>query len=272
MGQKVNPIGFRLAVNKDWRSKWYATKQDFPGFLHSDIKIREYLKNKLQQAAVARITIERAWNSVRVTLFTARPGLVIGKKGSEIELMNSTISEMSGGKQVKIDILEIKQPELDAQLVAENVAVQLERRISFRRAMKRAVQTSMEFGALGIRIRVAGRLGGADIARAEWYREGKVPLQTLRTPLDYGFTEAHTVYGRIGIKVWINRKLDENGEVVGSGAVRRERGPRKDGDRRGPGGNNRGGNNRPGGGYRGPGGPRRDAPAAPAEAAPAPTA
>ena len=203
MGQKVNPIGFRLAVNKDWRSKWYATKQDFPGFLHSDIKIREYLKNKLQQAAVARITIERAWNSVRVTLFTARPGLVIGKKGSEIELMNSTISEMSGGKQVKIDILEIKQPELDAQLVAENVAVQLERRISFRRAMKRAVQTSMEFGALGIRIRVAGRLGGADIARAEWYREGKVPLQTLRTPLDYGFTEAHTVYGRIGIKVWI---------------------------------------------------------------------
>jgi small subunit ribosomal protein S3 len=180
--------------------------------------------------------------------------------------MNSAISEMSGGKQVKIDIFEIKQPELDAQLVAENVAVQLERRISFRRAMKRAVQTSMEFGALGIRIRVAGRLGGADIARAEWYREGKVPLQTLRTPLDYGFTEAHTVYGRIGIKVWINRKLNEEGEVVGSGAQRRERGPRKDGDRRGPG--NRGGG-RPGAGR----GPRRDAPAeAPAAVPPAPAA
>jgi small subunit ribosomal protein S3 len=266
MGQKVNPIGFRLAVNKDWRSKWYAPKQDFPGFLHSDMKIREYLKGKLQQAAVARITIERAWNSVRVTLFTARPGLVIGKKGAEIEVMNSAISEMSGGKQVKIDIFEIKQPELDAQLVAENVAVQLERRISFRRAMKRAVQTSMEFGALGIRIRVAGRLGGADIARAEWYREGKVPLQTLRTPLDYGFTEAHTVYGRIGIKVWINRKLNEEGEVVGSGAQRRERAPRRDGDRRGPGNRGGGGGGRPGGR-----GPRRDGPSesTPAPAAPA---
>ena len=261
MGQKVNPIGFRLAVNKDWRSKWFAPKQDFPAFLHSDIKIREYLKKKLQQAAVAKIVIERAWNSVRVTLFTARPGLVIGKKGSEIEVMNAAISEMSGGKQVKIDIFEIKQPELDAQLVAENVAVQLERRISFRRAMKRAVQTSMEFGALGIRIRVAGRLGGADIARAEWYREGKVPLQTLRTPLDYGFTEAHTVYGRIGIKVWINRKIGEDGEVIGSGAQRRERAPR--GDRK----DGRGGNRGRGG--NGPRGPRRDAaPAAPAAPAP----
>jgi len=267
MGQKVNPIGFRLAVNKDWRSKWFANKQDFPGFLHSDIKIREYLKSKLQFAAVAKIVIERAWNSVRVTLFTARPGLVIGRKGSEIEVMNAAISEMSGGKQVKIDILEIKSPELDAQLIGENVAVQLERRISFRRAMKRAVQTAMEFGALGIRIRVAGRLGGADIARAEWYREGKVPLQTLRTPLDYGFTEAHTVYGRIGIKVWVNRVLNAEGEVQASqSGERRARAPRKDGDRRGPGG--------PGGGRgRGPGGPggnrgrgprRDDAPAAPA--------
>ncbi len=284
MGQKVNPIGFRLAVNKDWRSKWFANKQDFPGFLHSDIKIREYLKAKLQFAAVAKIVIERAWNSVRVTLFTARPGLVIGRKGSEIEVMNAEISKMSGGKQVKIDILEIKSPELDAQLIGENVAVQLERRISFRRAMKRAVQTAMEFGALGIRIRVAGRLGGADIARAEWYREGKVPLQTLRTPLDYGFTEAHTVYGRIGIKVWVNRVINAEGEVVPSqGGERRARPPRKDGDRRGPGGpgGNRGrGPGGPGGGNRGrgPGGPRRDdaapaaAPAAPAEAAAAPAA
>ncbi len=280
MGQKVNPIGFRLAVNKDWRSKWFAGKQEFPDFLHSDIKIRAYLKSKLQFAAVAKIVIERAWNSVRVTLFTARPGLVIGRKGSEIEVMNAAISEMSGGKQVKIDILEIKSPELDAQLIGENVAVQLERRISFRRAMKRAVQTAMEFGALGIRIRVAGRLGGADIARAEWYREGKVPLQTLRTPLDYGFTEAHTVYGRIGIKVWVNRVINAEGEVVPSqSGERRPRPPRKDGDRRGPGGP--GGGNRgrgpggpggPGGGRgRGPGGPRRDD-AAPAPAAPAPAA
>jgi len=265
MGQKVNPIGFRLAVNKDWRSKWFAGKQDFPAFLHSDIKIREYLKSKLQMAAVAKIVIERAWNSVRVTLFTARPGLVIGRKGSEIEVMNAEISRMSGGKQVKIDIFEIKSPDLDAQLIAENVAVQLERRISFRRAMKRAVQTTMECGALGIRIRVAGRLGGADIARAEWYREGKVPLQTLRTPLDYGFTEAHTVYGRIGVKVWVNRQINAEGEVVPAAGAR-PRPPRKDGERRGPGrGRGPGG---PGGG-RGRG-PRRDG--APVEAAPAPEA
>jgi small subunit ribosomal protein S3 len=179
---------------------------------------------------------------------------------------------------VKIDILEIKSPELDAQLIAENVAVQLERRISFRRAMKRAVQTSMEFGALGIRIRVAGRLGGADIARAEWYREGKVPLQTLRTPLDYGFTEAHTVYGRIGVKVWVNRVINADGEVQASqGGERRARPPRKDGDRRGPGGpgGNRGrGPGGPGGpgGNRGRGPRRDDAPAAPAGDAPAPPA
>jgi small subunit ribosomal protein S3 len=268
MGQKVNPIGFRLAVNKDWRSKWYANKQDFADFLHSDIKIRAYLKDKLKQAAVAKIVIERAWNSVRVTLFTARPGLVIGRKGSEIETMNAVISEMSGGKQVKIDIFEIKQAELDAQLIAENVATQLERRISFRRAMKRALQTAMDFGALGVRIRVAGRLGGADIARAEWYREGKVPLQTLRTPLDYGFTEAHTVYGRIGIKCWVNRKIGEDGQVESTPGAGDRRGQRPRGDRkdnRGP-GNGRGG---PGGG-RGRG-PRPDGPpaAAPAEAAPA---
>lgn len=278
MGQKVNPIGFRLAVNKDWRSKWFASKQDFPQFLHSDIKIREYLKSKLQFAAVAKIVIERAWNSVRVTLFTARPGLVIGRKGSEIEVMNAAISGMSGGKQVKIDILEIKSPELDAQLIAENVAVQLERRISFRRAMKRAVQTAMEFGALGIRIRVAGRLGGADIARAEWYREGKVPLQTLRTPLDYGFTEAHTVYGRIGIKCWVNRVLNAEGEVQaspGSSGERRQRPARKDGDRRGPGGPG-GGRGRGTGGAGGAGaggrgrGPGREGAAPPA--APAPVA
>ena len=209
MGQKVNPVGFRLAVQKDWRSKWYAPEEEFADSLHSDLIIRKYLKTKLAFAAVSKIVIERAWNSIRVTLHTARPGLVIGRKGSEIERMNLEISQMCGGKQVKIDIYEIKQPELDAQLVAENVALQLERRISFRRAMKRAVQTAMDFGAEGIRLRCAGRLGGADIARAEWYRKGKVPLQTLRVPIDYGFAEGRTVYGIIGVKCWLNTKEEE---------------------------------------------------------------
>ena len=208
MGQKVNPIGYRLAVSRDWRSKWYATKQDLPEFLHGDFIIRKYLKEKLRQAAVARIGVERAWNSIRVTIFTARPGVVIGRKGSEIEKMTDDISKMSGGKSVKIDIQEIKTPELDAQLVAENVALQLERRISFRRAMKKSIQTSMDFGALGIKVRCAGRLGGAEISRAEWYREGKIPLHTLRTPIDYGFAEASTVYGQIGVKVWLCRPVD----------------------------------------------------------------
>ncbi|MDB6134947.1 MAG: ribosomal protein [Verrucomicrobiales bacterium] len=273
MGQKINPIGFRLAVNKDWRSKWYATKADFPAFLHSDLKIRNYLKGKLQFAALSRIVIERAWNSVRVTLFTARPGLVIGRKGSEIERMNADISEMCGGKQVKIDIFEIKQPEIEAQLIAENVATQLERRISFRRAMKRAVQTAMDFGALGIRIRAAGRLGGADIARAEWYKEGKVPLQTLRVPIDYGFAEARTVYGIIGVKCWINRRVLAEGEVPPPPPphARRDR-PRGDrpGGGGGPGGRGRGGPRGGGGGGGGGfGGGDRGGPR-PGESAPAP--
>jgi small subunit ribosomal protein S3 len=268
MGQKINPIGFRLAVNKDWRSKWYAPKAEFATFLHSDIKIRHYLKSKLMFAALSRIVIERAWNSVRVTLFTARPGLVIGRKGSEIEVMNAAISEMCGGKQVKIDIFEIKQPELEAQLIAENVATQLERRISFRRAMKRALQTAMEFGALGIRIRAAGRLGGADIARAEWYKEGKVPLQTLRVPIDYGFAEARTVYGIIGVKCWVNRRVLAEGEAPPppppNSRRERPRGDRPGGGGPGGRGGNGGGGPR-GGGQRGGGdrGPR------PAESAPA---
>ncbi|MFM7181571.1 MAG: 30S ribosomal protein S3 [Verrucomicrobiales bacterium] len=224
MGQKVNPIGFRLAVSKDWRSKWYAAGKTYTENLHNDLEIRNYLKGKLQQAAISKIMIERAWNSVRVTLHTARPGLVIGRKGQEIETMTATLSKMAGGKQVKIDIIEIKQPETDAQLVAENVALQLERRVSFRRAMKRALQTAMDFGADGIRIRVAGRLGGADIARAEWYREGKVPLQTLRVPLDYGFSEARTVYGLIGVKCWVNKKEDAAPTNRGN---RRPSGPRR---------------------------------------------
>jgi small subunit ribosomal protein S3 len=203
MGQKVNPIGFRLVLNKDWRSRWYASPKEFPEFLHSDLRIRRYVKQKLSLAAVSKVIIERAWNSIRVTIYTARPGIVIGRKGAEIERMTEEITRMSGGKQVKIDIQEIKTPELDAQLVAENVALQIERRISFRRAMKKAVQTTRDFGALGIKIRCAGRLGGAEISRAEWYREGKIPLHTLRTPIDYGFAEANTVYGKIGVKCWL---------------------------------------------------------------------
>ncbi|MBV8275982.1 MAG: 30S ribosomal protein S3 [Verrucomicrobia bacterium] len=203
MGQKVNPIGFRLVLNKDWRSRWYASPKEFPEFLHSDLRIRRYVKQKLALAAVSKVLIERAWNSIRVTIYTARPGIVIGRKGAEIERMTEEITRMSGGKQVKIDIQEIKTPELDAQLVAENVALQIERRISFRRAMKKAVQTTRDFGALGVKIRCAGRLGGAEISRAEWYREGKIPLHTLRTPIDYGFAEANTVYGKIGVKCWI---------------------------------------------------------------------
>jgi small subunit ribosomal protein S3 len=206
MGQKVNPIGYRLAVNHDWRSRWFASKKEMPEFLHSDLKIRTYVKKKLQLAAVSKIVIERAWNSIRVTIHTARPGIVIGRKGAEIENMTKEIEGMAGGKSVKIDIQEIKTPELDAQLVAENVALQIERRISFRRAMKKVVQTTMEFGAQGIKIRCAGRLGGAEISRAERYHEGKVPLHTLRTPIDYGFAEANTVYGKIGVKCWICKK------------------------------------------------------------------
>ncbi|QQL45827.1 30S ribosomal protein S3 [Sulfuriroseicoccus oceanibius] len=229
MGTKVNPIGFRLAVQKDWRSKWYATGEEYTNNLHMDLAIRKYLAKQLAFAAVARVTIERAWNSVRVTLHTARPGLVIGRKGSEIERMTADLQKIAGDQAVKIDIIEIKQPETDAQLVAENIALQLERRVSFRRAMKRAVQTAMEFGAEGIRVRCGGRLGGADIARAEWYKEGKVPLQTLRVPIDYGFAEASTVYGIIGVKCWINKK--EDAEPQNRGGGRRPGGPRRGGRR-----------------------------------------
>ena len=203
MGQKVNPIGYRLAVSRDWRSRWYASPKELPEFLHSDLKIRIYVKEKLRLAAVSKIVIERAWNSIRVTIYTARPGIVIGRKGAEIEKINADIGDMSGGKSVKIDIQEIKTPELDAQLVAENVALQIERRISFRRAMKKSIQSTMDFGAQGIKLRCAGRLGGAEISRAEWYREGKIPLHTLRQPIDYGFAEANTVYGKIGVKCWL---------------------------------------------------------------------
>ena len=232
MGQKINPISFRLAVSKDWRSKWYATGKEYTDNLHEDLRIRKYIKKRLHMSGISKVVIERAWNSVRVTLSTARPGLVIGRKGSEIEKMTNEISTLCGGCQVKIDILEIRKPELDAQLVAENICVQLERRIAFRRAMKRAVATAMEFGADGIRVRCGGRLGGADIARNEWYREGKVPLQTLRVPIDYGFAEATTVYGIIGVKCWINKKEEKPQQGGGGGrprgGQRRDRNDRND--------------------------------------------
>jgi small subunit ribosomal protein S3 len=218
MGQKVNPIGFRLGVNRDWRSRWYASPQELPAFLHSDLKIRDYVKKKLLFAAVAKIVIERAWNSIRVTIHTARPGIVIGRKGAEIEKMTEEISKMAQGKQIKIDIQEIKTPELDAQLVAENVALQIERRIAYRRAMKKAVQVAMDFGAEGIRLRCSGRLNGAEISRSEWYREGKVPLHTLRTPIDYGFAEANTVYGKIGVKCWMCKKEEAPSEQPAASA------------------------------------------------------
>lgn len=209
MGQKVNPIGFRLPVNRDWRSKWYASKKELAEYLLVDMRIREHLKRKLKQAAVSKILIERAWNTVRVTIFTARPGVVIGRKGSEIENMTSELSKLADGKQVKIDIVEIKKPETDAQLVAESVAGQLERRISFRRAIKRAVQTAMDLGAEGIKVRVSGRLGGSEIARTEWYREGTIPLHTLRKPIDYGFAESDTTAGKIGVKCWICKPAEK---------------------------------------------------------------
>lgn len=202
MGQKTNPVGLRVAVNKDWRSKWYADKKEFGKLLEEDRRIRELLKKKLESASVPRILIERATNRCRITILTARPGVVIGRKGAEIDKIKEELSRMTG-KEVYVDILEIKQPETDAQLVAENVALQLERRVSFRRAMKKALQTAMDFGADGIKIRCAGRLGGAELARVETYHEGSVPLHTLRANIDYGFAEAFTVYGKLGIKCWI---------------------------------------------------------------------
>lgn len=242
MGQKVHPVGFRLAVNKDWQSKWYAPQGEYADQLHVDLKIRRYLDKRLQKGAVSRVVIERAWNSVRVTLHTSRPGLIIGKRGQEIENMTNDISKMCSGAQVKIDIYEIRQPELDAQWVAAQVATQLERRVSFRRAMKRTLQTAMDFGAEGIRIRCAGRLGGADIARSEQYRQGKVPLQTLRVPIDYGFAEAETTWGVIGVKVWMTKpemsgETDNPGTRPGGG----DRGRRRQGGGGGGGGGRRNG-------------------------------
>src|SRR2546422_8753285 len=202
MGQKVNPIGFRVSVTKDWLSKWYADKKDYAPLLLEDIKVRDLVKQKLASAAVPKITIERYANRARITIFTARPGIVIGRKGAEIDKLKEELAKLTG-KEIYVDIVEVKTPELDAQLVAENIALQLERRVSFRRAMKKAVQTAKDFGAEGIKIRCGGRLGGSEIARVEQYHWGRVPLHTLRAEIDYGFAEANTVYGKLGIKCWI---------------------------------------------------------------------
>ncbi|MDR2845241.1 MAG: 30S ribosomal protein S3 [Puniceicoccales bacterium] len=208
MGQKVNPIGFRLAVRRNWESRWYADKKNFPTYVKEDYQIREFLHEKLRQAAVPRIFIERAGNRIRVKVFTARPGVVIGKRGTDLEKLRDEIQKVAG-REVILDIQEVKKPDLSAQLVAENIALQLERRVSFRRAMKKSVQTTMSAGADGIRLRLAGRLGGAEIARVEASRVGRVPLHTLRANIDYGFAEAHTVYGKLGIKCWICSKESE---------------------------------------------------------------
>ncbi len=204
MGQKTNPIGLRVTVNKDWRSKWFAGKKEFGGLVAEDYQIRNILKEKLKDAAVPKILIERAANRCRVTIHTARPGVVIGRKGAEIDKIKEDLSKMTG-KEIYVDIVEIKHPETDAQLVAEGVALQLERRVSFRRAMKKAIQTAMDFGAKGVKVRCAGRLGGAELARTEVYHQGIVPLHTLRAEIDYGFAEASTLYGKIGVKCWVCR-------------------------------------------------------------------
>lgn len=204
MGQKVNPIGLRIGIIRDWESKWYAGK-DFGDLLLEDVKIREHLKNKLKDSAVSRIEIERAANRVNVTIHTAKPGMVIGKGGAEVENLRNAITKIAKGKKVHINISEIKYPDLDAILVAESIAQQLERRVSFRRALKQAIQRTMRSGAKGIKTAVSGRVGGAEIARTEGYSEGTVPLHTLRADIDYGTAEAHTTYGIIGVKVWIYR-------------------------------------------------------------------
>src|ERR1700754_1659567 len=245
MGQKVNPVGLRLGVNRTWDSRWFADGGDYSRLLHQDIKVRRELKKRLYQAGVSRILIERPHKKCRVTIYAARPGVIIGKKGADIEKLKSDLSKITEG-EIHLNIVEIRKPEADAQLIAENIAQQLERRIAFRRAMKRSMQSAMRLGAKGVRINVSGRLGGAEIARMEWYREGRVPLHTLRADVDYGFTEAKTTYGIIGVKVWVfkgevldhdpmalDKRLASESGPAGEGGGRErgdrpDRGPRRD--------------------------------------------
>ena len=205
MGQKVNPIGIRLGITRDWVSKWYAGKKQFPAHVHTDFRVRAFLRKRLAEASVSRIFLERAAKKVNITIQTARPGIVIGKKGEDIEKLRQETAKLLGMAvtDVRLNIAEIRKPELDAQLVADSIAQQIEKRVMFRRAMKRAVMSTMRSGALGVKVRVSGRLNGAEIARTEWYREGRIPLHTFRADIDYGLSEARTTYGVIGVKVWI---------------------------------------------------------------------
>src|ERR1700735_766829 len=241
MGQNINPVGLRLGINRTWDSRWFAQGEDYGRLLHQDIAIRAELKKRLNQAGVSRIIIERPHKKCRVTIYAARPGVIIGKKGADIDKLRKDLSEMTEG-EVHLNIVEIRKPETDAQLVAENIAQQLERRIAFRRAMKRSMQSAMRLGAKGVRVEVAGRLGGAEIARAESYHEGRVPRHTLRADIDYGFAEAKTTYGIIGVKTWIfkgevlehdpmalDKRLASETGAAGDGPGRerdRDRGPR----------------------------------------------
>jgi len=240
MGQKVNPIGLRLGINRTWDSRWFARKDDYARLLHDDIRMRKVLKERLNQAGVSRILIERPHKQCRVTIYAARPGVIIGKKGADIDKLRKDLAAMTDG-DVALNIVEVRKPETDAQLVAENIAQQLERRVAFRRAMKRSIQSAMRLGAKGVRINVSGRLGGAEIARMEWYREGRVPLHTLRADIDYGFAEAKTTYGIIGVKVWIfkgevlehdpmalDKRLATETGPAGEGGGRNERSDRPD--------------------------------------------
>ena len=217
MGQKVNPIGLRVGINRTWDSRWYANKSDFAGLLHEDLAIRKFIFDRLKQAGVSKVIIERPAKKARISIHTARPGVVIGKKGQDIEKLKNDLQKLANA-EVQVNIIEIRKPEIDAKLVADNIAQQLERRVSFRRAMKRSVQNAIRLGAGGIRINAAGRLGGAEIARTEWYREGRVPLHTLRADVDYGTSEAHTTYGVCGLKVWIFK-----GEIMAHDPLASER-------------------------------------------------
>jgi len=244
MGHKVHPTGIRLGISKDWNSKWYANKREYAQYLTADLKVRELLHKRLAQAGVSKIQIERPAKSARITIHTARPGVVIGKKGEDIEKLRKDVTAMMG-VPAHINVAEVRKPEIDAQLVAESIAQQLERRIMFRRAMKRSVGNAMRLGALGIKVNVAGRLNGAEIARSEWYREGRVPLHTLRADIDYGFAEAKTTYGVIGIKVWIykgevfdlhaaNQETKDEARDSAPRGERRERGEREPRENREP--------------------------------------
>ncbi len=215
MGQKVNPIGLRIALTKNWESKWFARKPAFGEWLHEDLKIREAIKKDFNQASIARVQLERSSNRVRVTIYAARPAVLVGKKGAELEKIKAVVAKIAPSKEVLVDVVEVKRPEINAQLAAESIAMQLERRIGFRRAMKRAIQSAMDMGAEGIKVRCAGRLGGAELARVEQYKEGRTPLHTLRANIDYGFAEANTTVGKIGVKVWIcNKEGQEKNHAI----------------------------------------------------------